>query len=191
MDGFSLTLFWGGGCSEVSVPGLLSSHRHSQAVFPTVSHRELHALVKSQHCLKGASHEHLQGGISFGIGAFNLVGAHLILSHRCFASLACARSSRLIRLVFIYRRSLSFLRGSSKFWNLPASRGTRCERFGAGRHRGLAATRRMCVSWTCLLLISGVRSVPPAWRRHGQEPALHAVRSAPPLLLHLPHLHLR
>uniref|UniRef100_H3BVS7 Zgc:158403 n=1 Tax=Tetraodon nigroviridis TaxID=99883 RepID=H3BVS7_TETNG len=35
-------------------------------------YKELHALVKSQHCLKGPSHEHLQGGISFGIGAFNL-----------------------------------------------------------------------------------------------------------------------
>uniref|UniRef100_A0A674M9F3 Zgc:158403 n=1 Tax=Takifugu rubripes TaxID=31033 RepID=A0A674M9F3_TAKRU len=35
-------------------------------------YKELHALVKSRHCLKGPSHEHLQGGISFGIGAFNL-----------------------------------------------------------------------------------------------------------------------
>lgn len=54
-----------------------SSHRYGFAHshgFSAFSHRELHALVKSQHCLQGRSHEHLQGGISFGIGAFNLVG---------------------------------------------------------------------------------------------------------------------
>uniref|UniRef100_H2UEB1 Zgc:158403 n=1 Tax=Takifugu rubripes TaxID=31033 RepID=H2UEB1_TAKRU len=58
-----------------NAPYLLSlkvSFQSCFARFPTVSHRELHALVKSRHCLKGPSHEHLQGGISFGIGAFNL-----------------------------------------------------------------------------------------------------------------------
>uniref|UniRef100_A0A8C6TJG2 Zgc:158403 n=1 Tax=Neogobius melanostomus TaxID=47308 RepID=A0A8C6TJG2_9GOBI len=35
-------------------------------------YKELHSLIKSHNCLKGASHLHLEGGISFGIGAFNL-----------------------------------------------------------------------------------------------------------------------
>uniref|UniRef100_A0A3Q3EAG2 Zgc:158403 n=1 Tax=Hippocampus comes TaxID=109280 RepID=A0A3Q3EAG2_HIPCM len=35
-------------------------------------YKELHSYVKSQSCLKGPSHTHLEGGISFGIGAFNL-----------------------------------------------------------------------------------------------------------------------
>ncbi|XP_061604046.1 tetratricopeptide repeat protein 39A isoform X2 [Phyllopteryx taeniolatus] len=34
--------------------------------------RQLHSYVKSQTCFKGPSHNHLEGGISFGIGAFNL-----------------------------------------------------------------------------------------------------------------------
>uniref|UniRef100_A0A671XYN7 Zgc:158403 n=1 Tax=Sparus aurata TaxID=8175 RepID=A0A671XYN7_SPAAU len=35
-------------------------------------YKELHSLIKSPNCLKGPSHIHLEGGISFGIGAFNL-----------------------------------------------------------------------------------------------------------------------
>ncbi|KAM9844109.1 tetratricopeptide repeat protein 39A [Aulostomus maculatus] len=35
-------------------------------------YKDLHSLIKSQNCLKGPSHIHLEGGISFGIGAFNL-----------------------------------------------------------------------------------------------------------------------
>ncbi|XP_058510389.1 tetratricopeptide repeat protein 39A [Solea solea] len=35
-------------------------------------YKELHGLVKSNTYLKGPSHVHLQGGIAFGIGAFNL-----------------------------------------------------------------------------------------------------------------------
>nr|XP_057905334.1 tetratricopeptide repeat protein 39A [Doryrhamphus excisus] len=35
-------------------------------------YKDLHSYVKSQSCLKGPSHVHLEGGISFGIGAFNL-----------------------------------------------------------------------------------------------------------------------
>uniref|UniRef100_A0A7N6B5S7 Tetratricopeptide repeat domain 39A n=1 Tax=Anabas testudineus TaxID=64144 RepID=A0A7N6B5S7_ANATE len=35
-------------------------------------YKELHAFIKSHSFLKGPSHVHLEGGISFGIGAFNL-----------------------------------------------------------------------------------------------------------------------
>ncbi|XP_041633807.1 tetratricopeptide repeat protein 39A isoform X2 [Cheilinus undulatus] len=35
-------------------------------------YKELHSFIKSQSFLKGPSHLHLEGGISFGIGAFNL-----------------------------------------------------------------------------------------------------------------------
>ncbi|XP_075888475.1 tetratricopeptide repeat protein 39A [Nelusetta ayraudi] len=35
-------------------------------------YKELHSLIKAQSCHRGPSHEHLEGGISFGIGAFNL-----------------------------------------------------------------------------------------------------------------------
>uniref|UniRef100_A0A8C2ZJ92 Zgc:158403 n=1 Tax=Cyclopterus lumpus TaxID=8103 RepID=A0A8C2ZJ92_CYCLU len=35
-------------------------------------YKELHSFIKSHSCLKGPSHVHLEGGISFGIGAFNL-----------------------------------------------------------------------------------------------------------------------
>uniref|UniRef100_A0AAQ4S724 Zgc:158403 n=1 Tax=Gasterosteus aculeatus aculeatus TaxID=481459 RepID=A0AAQ4S724_GASAC len=35
-------------------------------------YKELHSLINSPSSLKGASHVHLEGGISFGIGAFNL-----------------------------------------------------------------------------------------------------------------------
>ncbi|XP_061557631.1 tetratricopeptide repeat protein 39A isoform X4 [Phycodurus eques] len=35
-------------------------------------YKQLHSYVKSQTCFKGPSHNHLEGGISFGIGAFNL-----------------------------------------------------------------------------------------------------------------------
>ncbi|XP_044037665.1 tetratricopeptide repeat protein 39A isoform X2 [Siniperca chuatsi] len=35
-------------------------------------YKELHSFIKSHNCLKGSSHLHLEGGISFGIGAFNL-----------------------------------------------------------------------------------------------------------------------
>ncbi|KAG7237445.1 hypothetical protein INR49_032291 [Caranx melampygus] len=34
--------------------------------------RDLHSFIKSHSCIKGPSHMHLEGGISFGIGAFNL-----------------------------------------------------------------------------------------------------------------------
>uniref|UniRef100_A0A673A186 Tetratricopeptide repeat protein 39A-like n=1 Tax=Sphaeramia orbicularis TaxID=375764 RepID=A0A673A186_9TELE len=37
-----------------------------------VSLRDLHSFIKSHSCPKGPSHLHLEGGISFGIGAFNL-----------------------------------------------------------------------------------------------------------------------
>lgn len=46
-----------------------------------LSSRELHSLIKSHNCLKGPSHVHLEGGISFGIGAFNLVGHKIISKH--------------------------------------------------------------------------------------------------------------
>ncbi|XP_029015353.1 tetratricopeptide repeat protein 39A isoform X3 [Betta splendens] len=35
-------------------------------------YKELHAFIKSHSFLKGPSHNHLEGGIAFGIGAFNL-----------------------------------------------------------------------------------------------------------------------
>ncbi|XP_047428246.1 tetratricopeptide repeat protein 39A isoform X2 [Mugil cephalus] len=35
-------------------------------------YKELHSYINSHHCLKGPSHVQLEGGISFGIGAFNL-----------------------------------------------------------------------------------------------------------------------
>uniref|UniRef100_A0A8C4H589 Zgc:158403 n=1 Tax=Dicentrarchus labrax TaxID=13489 RepID=A0A8C4H589_DICLA len=35
-------------------------------------YKDLHSLIKSHNCLKGPSHVHLEGGVSFGIGAFNL-----------------------------------------------------------------------------------------------------------------------
>ncbi|KAM3597328.1 uncharacterized protein V6R79_003138 [Siganus canaliculatus] len=35
-------------------------------------YKDLHALIKSHNCLEGPSHIHLEGGIAFGIGAFNL-----------------------------------------------------------------------------------------------------------------------
>ncbi len=35
--------------------------------------RELHAFVQSDTAFKGPNHKHLEGGVSFGIGAFNLV----------------------------------------------------------------------------------------------------------------------
>ncbi|KAM9785068.1 tetratricopeptide repeat protein 39A isoform X2 [Syngnathus typhle] len=35
-------------------------------------YKDLHSYVKSQTCLKGSGHNHLEGGISFGVGAFNL-----------------------------------------------------------------------------------------------------------------------
>ncbi|KAF7220573.1 tetratricopeptide repeat protein 39A isoform X2 [Nothobranchius furzeri] len=35
-------------------------------------YRELHKFIKSHNFIKGPSHRHLEGGISFGVGAFNL-----------------------------------------------------------------------------------------------------------------------
>uniref|UniRef100_A0A3P8P6T9 Tetratricopeptide repeat domain 39A n=1 Tax=Astatotilapia calliptera TaxID=8154 RepID=A0A3P8P6T9_ASTCA len=35
-------------------------------------YKELHSFIKSHRCLKEPSHVHLEGGIAFGIGAFNL-----------------------------------------------------------------------------------------------------------------------
>uniref|UniRef100_A0AAQ5Z535 Tetratricopeptide repeat domain 39A n=1 Tax=Amphiprion ocellaris TaxID=80972 RepID=A0AAQ5Z535_AMPOC len=35
-------------------------------------YKELHSFIKSRHCVKGPNHIHLEGGISFGMGAFNL-----------------------------------------------------------------------------------------------------------------------
>uniref|UniRef100_A0A7N8XZ13 Zgc:158403 n=1 Tax=Mastacembelus armatus TaxID=205130 RepID=A0A7N8XZ13_9TELE len=35
-------------------------------------YKDLHAFIKSHSCIKGPSHVHLEGGISFGMGAFNL-----------------------------------------------------------------------------------------------------------------------
>ncbi|XP_077476160.1 tetratricopeptide repeat protein 39A isoform X2 [Stigmatopora argus] len=35
-------------------------------------YKDLHSYVNSQTCFKGPNHNHLEGGISFGIGAFNL-----------------------------------------------------------------------------------------------------------------------
>ncbi|KAF3699661.1 Tetratricopeptide repeat protein 39A [Channa argus] len=35
-------------------------------------YKDLHAFIKSHHFVKGLSHIHLEGGISFGMGAFNL-----------------------------------------------------------------------------------------------------------------------
>lgn len=35
-------------------------------------YKDLHSLIKSDNCLKGPSHIHLEGGVSFGMGAFNL-----------------------------------------------------------------------------------------------------------------------
>uniref|UniRef100_A0A3P8TIE9 Zgc:158403 n=1 Tax=Amphiprion percula TaxID=161767 RepID=A0A3P8TIE9_AMPPE len=35
-------------------------------------YKELHSFIKSHHCVKGPNHIHLEGGISFGMGAFNL-----------------------------------------------------------------------------------------------------------------------
>lgn len=177
-----LLLLQEGRSSEASARALLLSHRHFAHThgFCVFSHRELHALVKSQHCLKGPSHEHLQGGISFGIGAFNLVGRQLIfifaddlfiyflpsvVSHGCHAA---------DRLLFISRRSPCFLQGSSKSWNLPDSQETRCGAWlfsTQGGRRGRLMARRLTGSgcdvylMNCLarhaLPVLGVRSVPP------------------------------
>ncbi|XP_061080096.1 tetratricopeptide repeat protein 39A-like [Conger conger] len=35
-------------------------------------YKELHALIQAHHSLRGPNHLHLEGGVSFGIGAFNL-----------------------------------------------------------------------------------------------------------------------
>ncbi|CAN9505118.1 unnamed protein product [Ophioblennius macclurei] len=35
-------------------------------------YKEVHSFIKSYNCVKGRSHVHLEGGISFGVGAFNL-----------------------------------------------------------------------------------------------------------------------
>uniref|UniRef100_A0A3B3BU69 Zgc:158403 n=1 Tax=Oryzias melastigma TaxID=30732 RepID=A0A3B3BU69_ORYME len=35
-------------------------------------YKDLHSFIKSHSCLKGPCHVHLEGGISFGVGAFNL-----------------------------------------------------------------------------------------------------------------------
>ncbi|MEQ2256570.1 tetratricopeptide repeat domain 39A, partial [Ilyodon furcidens] len=35
-------------------------------------YKDLHNFIKSHNCVKGPSHIHLEGGISFGVGAFNL-----------------------------------------------------------------------------------------------------------------------
>lgn len=35
-------------------------------------YKEVHSFIKSYNCVKGPSHVHLEGGLSFGVGAFNL-----------------------------------------------------------------------------------------------------------------------
>ncbi|XP_029946170.1 tetratricopeptide repeat protein 39A [Salarias fasciatus] len=35
-------------------------------------YKEVHSFIKSYNCVKGPSHVHLEGGMSFGVGAFNL-----------------------------------------------------------------------------------------------------------------------
>lgn len=77
------------------------------AHFSIVLRRELHTLVKSRHCLKGPNHEHLQGGISFGIGAFNLVGANSF-SLMSLPPLVCTPRRALHSLsAFVYLQTLS------------------------------------------------------------------------------------
>lgn len=110
-----LLLLSQGWLSVASVLVLLLSHfrfAHSHG-FSAFSHRELHALVKSQRCLKGPSHEHLQGGISFGIGAFNLVGANssspcffLFVLFGFFCSVV-SHGYHTARLAFVYLQTLS------------------------------------------------------------------------------------
>uniref|UniRef100_A0A3Q1F0S6 Zgc:158403 n=1 Tax=Acanthochromis polyacanthus TaxID=80966 RepID=A0A3Q1F0S6_9TELE len=39
---------------------------------PVSNQSKLHSFIKSRHCVKGPNHIHLEGGISFGMGAFNL-----------------------------------------------------------------------------------------------------------------------
>uniref|UniRef100_A0A4W6E804 Zgc:158403 n=1 Tax=Lates calcarifer TaxID=8187 RepID=A0A4W6E804_LATCA len=52
-------------------------------------YKDLHTFIKSHNCLKGSSHVHLEGGISFGIGAFNLVCHKSILKHFRLTTCAC------------------------------------------------------------------------------------------------------
>lgn len=89
-------------------------------------HRELHSLIKSCNCVKGPSHNHLEGGISFGIGAFNLVRPKSLFRHHHMI-LWWFWFHMVHEVVFVHRRSLSSLRGSWNFWSLRASPGTRCD----------------------------------------------------------------
>lgn len=83
--------------------------------------RDLHAFIKSHSFLKGPSHVHLEGGISFGIGAFNLVchSSILLTSLRTTGSMYDVCRQCLYNTVywvfFLYRHFLYFLHGYSKF----------------------------------------------------------------------------
>lgn len=86
--------------------------------------RELHSLIKAQSCHRGPSHEHLEGGISFGIGAFNLVRSQNVFCQMRLCG-SCRFSRRLTGSSLPRRRSPSSPRGFWSFWSLPDSLGTR------------------------------------------------------------------
>uniref|UniRef100_A0A3B5MHT2 Tetratricopeptide repeat domain 39A n=1 Tax=Xiphophorus couchianus TaxID=32473 RepID=A0A3B5MHT2_9TELE len=61
-------------------------------------YKDLHNFIKSYSCVKGPSHIHLEGGISFGVGAFNL-------SNKPVATVA----SRVISSLFLFTQGAIFL----------------------------------------------------------------------------------
>ncbi|TKS92435.1 Tetratricopeptide repeat protein 39A [Collichthys lucidus] len=77
-----------------------------------VCQRELHSLIKSPKCLKGASHVHLEGGVSFGMGAFNLeYGLSLLRDGAMGMNL---RSMLCALLLLCYYTFLTFILGTGE-----------------------------------------------------------------------------
>lgn len=93
--------------------------------------RDLHSFIKSHHCLKGPSHIHLEGGISFGVGAFNVVCYIVyyctLFNHSLFLKTLLCVYHRVYRFFCTCRRYPSFLLGYLKFWNLQAFLETRLD----------------------------------------------------------------
>ena len=93
--------------------------------------RELHAFIQSHRSLRGPNHLHLEGGVSFGIGAFNLVcpgsalmqhfnvwGYGLLYERVLLCSLSVRTPTMHHSVLYSPRLSLCFLLGSSDFWSL-------------------------------------------------------------------------
>eukprot|EP00064_Thunnus_orientalis_P011874 superscaffoldBa00001761_g11906 len=75
-------------------------------------YKELHSFIKSHHCLKGPSHIHLEGGISFGVGAFNLeYGLSLLHDGATGMNL---RSMLCALLLLCYYTFLTFILGTGE-----------------------------------------------------------------------------